>query len=219
MRPTRSQQPGKSAAAAGNFQDALVLDRPEILEHQPIPRTGFVRMGRRGIEHFLVPLVVSRGETHGWVFGRAWPPLGLRRSRTCASNRRTRSGVRSVEPSSTTRISRSAAGKSCSSTLVMACSMNRSWLYVSISTVTYGRVIGVVNISDKPLPQPSAVQQSRSPRRVTQAAASDGAQLGRGTIQSTVARKVVQTRRAHTRFGPAPSRGKEPSGVSFQMTE
>src|SRR5438309_1261303 len=33
-------------------------------------------------------------------------------------------------------ISRSAAGKSCSSTLTIACSMKRSWLYVSISTLT-----------------------------------------------------------------------------------
>src|SRR3989441_12970843 len=109
--------------------------------------------------------------------------------------------------------------QTCALPILMACSMNRSWLYASISTVTYCRVIGVVNLSDKPLANPSACQQRRSPRRVTQAAASDGAQLGRGTIQSTVARKVVQTRRAHTRFGPASSRAKEPSGVSFQMNE
>jgi len=32
-------------------------------------------------------------------------------------------------------IPRSEAGKSCSSTLTIACSMKRSWLYVSISTL------------------------------------------------------------------------------------
>src|SRR5260370_27473504 len=64
VRPTRSQQPGKSAAAASNFQDAFVLDRAEILEHQAIPRTGFVRMGRRGIEHLLVPMVVDAAQIH-----------------------------------------------------------------------------------------------------------------------------------------------------------
>ena len=66
----------------------------------------------------------------------ACPPFSLRSSRTCGSNLRTISGVRSVEPSSTTRISRSEAGKSCSSTLTIASSMKRSWLYVSIRTLT-----------------------------------------------------------------------------------
>src|SRR5260370_20304757 len=63
------------------------------------------------------------------------PAFSLRSSRTRGSNFFTISGVRSVEPSSTTMISRSVAGKSCSSTLTIACSMKRSWLYVSISTL------------------------------------------------------------------------------------
>src|SRR5713226_1679096 len=65
----------------------------------------------------------------------ACPPFSLRNSRTRASNFFTISRVPSVEPSSTTMISRSESGKSCSSTLTIACSMKRSWLYVSISTL------------------------------------------------------------------------------------
>src|SRR6476646_7289382 len=68
----------------------------------------------------------------------AWPPFGFGRYATREENFSTSSGVRSVEPSSTTRISQSDAGKSCSSTLAIACSMNFSWLYVSISTLTNG---------------------------------------------------------------------------------
>jgi hypothetical protein len=55
-------------------------------------------------------------------------PFCFRASRTRGSNFLAISGVRSVEPSSTTRISISAAGKSCSSTLPIASSMKRSWL-------------------------------------------------------------------------------------------
>jgi hypothetical protein len=48
-------------------------------------------------------------------------------------------GVLSVDPSSTTITSISAGSTSCSSTLTIACSMKRSWLYVSIKTLTKGR--------------------------------------------------------------------------------
>src|SRR5216684_6093386 len=51
------------------------------------------------------------------------------------------SAVPSADPSSTTMISLSEAGKSCSSTLTIACSMKRSWLYVSIKTLTNGLAI------------------------------------------------------------------------------
>src|SRR5258706_12424210 len=68
----------------------------------------------------------------------AWPPFDLRSTRTRGSNVRMISGVWSVEPSSTTIISTSAMDISCSSTLLMACAMNCSWLYVSIKTLTYG---------------------------------------------------------------------------------
>ena len=56
----------------------------------------------------------------------ACPPFFLRNNRTRGSNFFTISGVRSVEPSSTTIISRSVAGKSCSSALTIACSTKRS---------------------------------------------------------------------------------------------
>src|SRR5271154_1549442 len=68
-----------------------------------------------------------------------WPPFGFSSKRTDGSNFLTISVVRSVEPSSTTRISRSDAGKSCSITLTIASSIKRSWLYVSISTLANGR--------------------------------------------------------------------------------
>src|SRR6266436_5739316 len=66
----------------------------------------------------------------------ACPPFSLRSSRTRGSNFFTISGLRSAEPSATTMISRSASGKSCSSALTIACSMKRSWLCVSIRTLT-----------------------------------------------------------------------------------
>src|SRR5580704_9925620 len=65
----------------------------------------------------------------------AWPPFSLRKQRTRGANLPTISGVPSVDPSSTTRISVSEGGKSCSRTLTIASSMKRSWLYVSIKTV------------------------------------------------------------------------------------
>ena len=46
--------------------------------------------------------------------------------------------VLSVDPSSTTTISSSAADNPCSSTLTSACSMYFSWLYVSTSAVISG---------------------------------------------------------------------------------
>ena len=56
----------------------------------------------------------------------ACPPFVFRISRTRGSNLRTISGVRSLEPSSTTMISRSPSAMSWANTLRIACSMKRS---------------------------------------------------------------------------------------------
>src|SRR5712691_6674517 len=71
----------------------------------------------------------------------AWPPLGLKRYRTRGANLRTIADVLSADPSSTTITSISAADSPCSSTLTSACSIKRSWLYVSIRTLTKGLVM------------------------------------------------------------------------------
>src|SRR5260370_19677523 len=71
----------------------------------------------------------------------AGPPFGFRKYRIASPNFRNRWRVSSVEPSSTTRISRCEAGKSCASALEIASSMNSPSLYVSIRTVKNGAFI------------------------------------------------------------------------------
>jgi hypothetical protein len=69
-----------------------------------------------------------------------WTPLKKSRRHSCLCSAKHISDAFKIvaATSSTTTISISPAGKSCSRTLTMAPSMKRSWLYVSIRTLTAG---------------------------------------------------------------------------------